>query len=113
MNLISPDGSLDREYLTNYAQTRIKDRLARIEGVGDVQLFGSRELAMRVWIDPGRAAALDLTAGDIVSALRAQNVQVAAGTLGQPPSPESACRGCRARPRWGRDCRSDLPGSRR
>ena len=90
VNLISPDGSLDREYMTDYAQTRIKDRLARVQGVGDVQLFGSRDLAMRVWIDPGRAAALNLTAGDIVSALRAQNVQVAAGTLGQPPSPGSA-----------------------
>jgi hydrophobe/amphiphile efflux-1 (HAE1) family protein len=90
VNLISPDGSLSREYMTNYAQTRIKDRLARIEGVGDVQLFGHRELAMRVWIDPGRAAALNLTAGEIVAALRAQNVQVAAGTLGQPPSPGSA-----------------------
>ncbi len=90
INLISPDGSLDREYISNYAQTRIKDRLARIEGVGDVQLFGSRELAMRVWIDPGRAASLNLTAGEIVSAMRAQNVQVAAGTLGQPPSPGSA-----------------------
>jgi hydrophobe/amphiphile efflux-1 (HAE1) family protein len=90
VNLISPDGSLDRQYMTDYAQTRIKDRLARVEGVGDVQLFGSRDLAMRVWIDPGRAAALDLTAGDIVSALKAQNVQVAAGTLGQPPSPGSA-----------------------
>jgi multidrug efflux pump subunit AcrB len=86
VNLISPDGSLDRAYLSNYAQTRIKDRLARLDGVGDVQLFGSRDLAMRVWIDPGRAAALGLTAGDIVSALRAQNVQVAAGTLGQPPT---------------------------
>ena len=90
VNLISPDNSLSREYISNYAQTRIKDRLARIEGVGAVQLFGSRELAMRVWIDPGRAAALDLTAGDIVRALRAQNVQVAAGTLGQQPSPDSA-----------------------
>jgi hydrophobe/amphiphile efflux-1 (HAE1) family protein len=90
VNLISPDGSLDRAYMTDYAQTRIKDRLARVEGVGDVQLFGSRDLAMRVWIDPGRAAALDLTADDIVSALKAQNVQVAAGTLGQPPSPGSA-----------------------
>jgi hydrophobe/amphiphile efflux-1 (HAE1) family protein len=90
VNLISPDGSLDREYMTDYAQTRIKDRLARVEGVGDVQLFGSRDLAMRVWIDPGRAAALNLTADDIVSALKAQNVQVAAGTLGQPPSPGSA-----------------------
>ncbi|WP_417321162.1 efflux RND transporter permease subunit [Emcibacter sp.] len=86
VNLISPDGSRDRAYMSNYAQTRIKDRLARLDGVGDVQLFGSRELAMRVWIDPNRAAALDLTAGDIVAALRAQNVQVAAGTLGQPPS---------------------------
>lgn len=90
VNLISPDGSLSREYMSNYAQTRIKDRLARIEGVGDVQLFGSRELAMRVWIDPGRAAALNLTASDIVAALRAQNVQVAAGVLGQQPSPDSA-----------------------
>ena len=90
VNLISPDGSLSREYMSNYAQTRIRDRLQRIEGVGDVQLFGQRELAMRVWIDPGRAAAVNLTAGDIVQALRNQNVQVAAGTLGQQPSPESA-----------------------
>ena len=86
VNIISPDGSLDRAYLSNYAQTRIKDRLARLDGIGDVQLFGSRDLAMRVWIDPNRAAALGLTAGDIVNALRAQNVQVSAGTLGQPPS---------------------------
>ncbi|MBU2340842.1 MAG: multidrug efflux RND transporter permease subunit [Alphaproteobacteria bacterium] len=90
VNLLSPDGSLDREYISNYAQTRIKDRLARLEGVGDVQLFGQRELAMRVWLDPGRAAALGLTGGDIVRALRAQNVQVAAGTLGQQPSPDAA-----------------------
>lgn len=85
VNLISPDGSLDRGYISNYALTQVRDRLARIDGVGDVRLFGSRDYAMRVWIDPGRAAALNLTAGDIVSALRAQNVQVAAGTLGQPP----------------------------
>jgi hydrophobe/amphiphile efflux-1 (HAE1) family protein len=90
VNLISPDNTLDRAYLSNYAQTRIKDRLARLDGVGDVQLFGNRDLSMRVWIDPGRAAALGLSAGDIVSALRAQNVQVAAGTLGQPPSGGSA-----------------------
>ncbi|MBL8658002.1 MAG: efflux RND transporter permease subunit, partial [Altererythrobacter sp.] len=90
VNLVSSDGSLDREYISNYAQTRIKDRLARLDGVGDVQLFGQRELAMRVWIDPGRAAALGLTGSDIVRALRAQNVQVAAGTLGQQPSPDAA-----------------------
>ncbi|MGK6322857.1 efflux RND transporter permease subunit [Sphingomonas sp. DT-51] len=85
VNLISPDKSLDRGYISNYALTQVRDRLARIDGVGDVRLFGSRDYAMRVWIDPGRAAALDLTAGDIVAALRAQNVQVAAGSLGQPP----------------------------
>ncbi|RYY27411.1 MAG: efflux RND transporter permease subunit [Sphingomonadales bacterium] len=85
VNLISPDKSLDTTYLSNYALTRVKDRLARIDGVGDVQLFGARDYSMRIWIDPGRAAALDLTAGDIIAALRSQNVQVAAGTLGQPP----------------------------
>src|SRR3546814_8745956 len=67
VNLISPDNSLDRSYISNYALTQIRDRLTRIDGVGDVRLFGSRDYAMRVWIDPGRAAALHLTAGDIVS----------------------------------------------
>jgi len=85
VNLVSPDKSLDRGYISNYALTQVRDRLSRIDGVGDVQLFGARDYAMRVWIDPGRAAALDLTAGEIVTALRSQNVQVAAGTLGQPP----------------------------
>jgi len=85
VNLQSPSGVFDRNYLSNYALTQVRDRLARIEGVGDVQLFGSRDYAIRIWIDPGRAAALDLTADEIVAALRAQNVQVAAGALGQPP----------------------------
>ena len=85
VNLVSPDKSLDRSYLSNYALTQLKDRLSRIDGVGDVRLFGARDYAMRVWIDPTRAAALNLTAGEIVAALRAQNVQVAAGSLGQPP----------------------------
>ncbi|QGP81027.1 efflux RND transporter permease subunit [Sphingobium sp. CAP-1] len=85
VNLQSPDGTFDRNYLSNYALTQVRDRLARLDGVGDVQLFGSRDYAMRVWIDPDRAAALDLTAGEIVSALRAQNVQVSAGSIGQPP----------------------------
>ena len=86
INLVSSDNSLDRSYISNYAQTRIKDRLSRVEGVSDVQMFGARDLAMRVWLDPDRAAAYGLTAGEIVAALRAQNVQVAAGTLGLPPS---------------------------
>ncbi|WP_076068546.1 efflux RND transporter permease subunit [Sphingomonas montana] len=90
VNLVSPDRSLDRGYISNYALTQVRDRLSRIDGVGDVRLFGARDYAMRVWIDPGRAAALDLTAGEIVAALRAQNVQVAAGTLGQPPYDQGA-----------------------
>jgi hydrophobe/amphiphile efflux-1 (HAE1) family protein len=85
VNLVSPDNSLDRGYISNYALTQVRDKLSRIEGVGDVRIFGARDFSMRVWIDPGRAAALDLTAGEIVAALRAQNVQVASGTLGQPP----------------------------
>jgi hydrophobe/amphiphile efflux-1 (HAE1) family protein len=85
VNLLSPDGSLDRGYVSNYALTQLKDRLSRVDGIGDVQIFGARDYAMRVWIDPGRAATLGLTAGEVVDALRSQNVQVAAGTVGQPP----------------------------
>ena len=85
VNLISPDHSLDRGYISNYALTQVRDRIARLDGVGDARLFGARDYAMRIWIDPNKAAALDLTAGEIIAALRAQNVQVAAGTLGQPP----------------------------
>jgi The (Largely Gram-negative Bacterial) Hydrophobe/Amphiphile Efflux-1 (HAE1) Family len=86
VNLQSPDGTYDRDYLSNYALTQVKDRLARVEGVGDVQFFGSRDYGMRIWIDPGRASALDLTAGEIVAALRAQNVQVSSGAIGAPPT---------------------------
>ncbi len=86
VNLVSPDKRFDRSYLSNYALTRIKDSLSRIDGVGDVQMFGSRDLSMRIWLNPDKTAALGMTAGDVVEALRAQNVQVAAGTLGQPPA---------------------------
>ncbi len=85
VNLQSSDGSLDPGYVSNYALSQVRDPLSRLDGVGDVQLIGARDYGMRIWIDPGRAAALDLTAGEIVAALRAQNVQVAAGALGQPP----------------------------
>ena len=85
VNLVSPGNVLDRGYMSNYALTQLRDRLARIDGVGDVRMFGARDYAMRVWIDPQRAASLNLTAGEIVNALRVQNVQVAAGTLGEPP----------------------------
>lgn len=86
VNLVSPDGTFDQDYISNYALTQVRDRLSRIDGVGDAIIFGSREFAMRVWIDPDRAASLNLTAGEVVAALRAQNVQVAAGALGQPPN---------------------------
>ncbi|HEU0095530.1 MAG TPA: efflux RND transporter permease subunit, partial [Rhizomicrobium sp.] len=87
VNLISPDGSRDAGYILNYARTQVRDPLSRIDGIGDVDLMaGGRDYAMRIWIDPNRAAAMDLTAGEIVAALRSQNVQVAAGKLGQAPS---------------------------
>ncbi|HJS41495.1 MAG TPA: multidrug efflux RND transporter permease subunit [Sphingomicrobium sp.] len=85
INIISPDHSRDRAYMSNYILSQVRDRLTRVDGIGDVMMFGGRDYAMRVWIDPGRAAARGMTAGEVVAALRAQNVQVAAGTVGQPP----------------------------
>ncbi len=79
------DGRYDEIYLRNYATLQVKDVLARIPGAGSVQIFGSGDYAMRVWIDPDQAAARDLTASDIVNALREQNVQIAAGAVGQQP----------------------------
>ena len=84
-HLFSPDGSRDQLYLSNYATLHIKDAIARLDGVGDVQTFGARDYAMRIWLDPAKVAADDLTAGDVAAALRAQNVQVSAGVLAQPP----------------------------
>jgi len=83
--LTSDDPNIDVDYLGNYANSVLRDRLLRLEGVGGVQVFGGGLYAMRVWIDPAKAAARNLTAGEIVNALRTQNVQVAAGALGQPP----------------------------
>jgi hydrophobe/amphiphile efflux-1 (HAE1) family protein len=83
--LTSTDPNLNVDYVGNYANTNLRDRLLRLEGVGGVVVFGGGNYSMRVWIDPDRAAARNLTAGEIVTALRAQNVQVAGGALGQPP----------------------------
>ena len=85
VHLFSPEGRYDELYLRNYANLQVKDELARLPGVGQVQLFGAGEYAMRVWIDPDKAAARGVTASDIVNAIREQNVQVAAGTIGTPP----------------------------
>jgi len=86
VNLFSPDGRLDQLFISNYALLQVKDALARIEGVGDVQFLGARDYALRVWLDPGKLASRGLTATDVVRALREQNVQVAAGRIGQPPA---------------------------
>src|SRR5262245_21980333 len=88
IHLSSPDASRDQLYISNYATLQIKDVLARLDGVGDVRVFGARDYAMRIWLDPERTAARNLTAGEVVAALQAQNVQVAAGVLNQPPVPK-------------------------
>ncbi|HYB10336.1 MAG TPA: multidrug efflux RND transporter permease subunit [Alphaproteobacteria bacterium] len=88
VNLSSPDRSRDQLYISNYATLQVKDVLARLNGVGDVKIFGARDYSMRVWLDPEKLAAHDLTAGDVVTALQGQNVQVASGVLDQPPLPK-------------------------
>ena len=85
VHLFSPTGRYDDVYLRNYATLQVKDVLARIPGAGDVQVFGSGDYAMRVWLNPDKVAARNLTASDVVSAIREQNVQVAAGAIGQQP----------------------------
>ena len=85
IHILSPDGSRDNLYISNYARSQIVDELARIDGVGQVTVFGERAYSMRVWLDPDRIAAFSMTAGDVVTALRSNNVQVAAGILNQLP----------------------------
>lgn len=87
VHLVSPGNRYDLTYLRNYAVLNIRDRLARIEGVGQVQIFGAGDYSMRIWIDPQKAAEHDLAASDISNAIREQNVQAAAGTIGASPSP--------------------------
>ncbi len=120
VHLFSPDNRYDETYIRNFAVLQVKDTLARIPGMGDVQLFGSGDYSMRVWLDPDKVAARNLTASDVVRALREQNVQVAAGTLGQQPSPREAAfqLSINARGRlvdeadFGQVIRENLPGRR-
>jgi multidrug efflux pump len=86
VNLYSPDGRYDQLYLSNYAMLQIRDELARIDGVGEVFILGQRDFSMRVWLDPDSLSSRGMTAGDVVRALREQNVQVAAGQIGQQPA---------------------------
>ena len=87
VHLTSPDQRYDMLYLSNYARLHVKDVLGRLNGVGDVQIFGAGEYSMRVWLDPQKLAQRNLTTGDVVNAIREQNVQVAAGALNAPPGP--------------------------
>ena len=85
VNLFSPDGRYDQVYVSNFAFLQVKDALARMPGVGSIIIFGARDYCMRIWLDPQKIAARNLTADDVVNAIREQNVQVAAGQIGQPP----------------------------
>jgi hydrophobe/amphiphile efflux-1 (HAE1) family protein len=85
--LSSPDNSHDTVYLSNYATLQIKDEIARLPGVGDINIFGVRDFAMRLWLDPDKIAARNMTVGDVINAVREQNVQVAAGIIGGAPQP--------------------------
>ncbi len=86
INLYSPNQTYDQTYMGNYAVLQLKDELARIKGIGNIQLFGAAEYAMRIWMDPDKIANLDINAAEVVEALRAQNVQIAGGTLNTSPS---------------------------
>src|SRR2546425_11062711 len=85
VHLYSPDKSRDTLFISNYATLEIKDALTRVDGVGSITVFGSRDYAMRIWLDPDRLQSLGMTAGDVTLALQGQNVQVAGGVLNQPP----------------------------
>ncbi len=85
VHLVSPDGRYDSLYLRNYAVLNVRDVLARLPGMGDVRTFGAGDYSMRLWLDPQKLAARNLTTGDVVDAVREQNVQVAAGQIGAPP----------------------------
>lgn len=92
VSLYSPDDRFDTLYLSNYASLRIRDELARLPGVGDLLVFGAREYSMRIWLDPQKIAARNMTVGDVVSAIQEQNVQVAAGVVGGAPLPPGTTR---------------------
>lgn len=89
VHLTSPDASRDNLYISNFAFLRIRDALMRLDGVGDIRVAGGNEYAMRVWLDIEKMTHVDLTAGDVIDAIRQQNVQVAAGVIGQPPIDET------------------------
>src|SRR3954469_19645292 len=87
VHMLSPDDSYDQLYVSNYARNNVRDELLRLDGVGDLIIFGERQYSLRVWLDPEKLAGFGLTAGDVVRAIQEQNVQVSGGALGQQPAP--------------------------
>ncbi|MBK1864924.1 efflux RND transporter permease subunit [Aestuariivirga sp. YIM B02566] len=87
VHMLSPDETYDQLYVSNYARSRVRDVLLRLDGVGDLIIFGEREYSLRIWLDPDKLTAYGMTAADVVQALREQNVQVSGGSIGAPPNP--------------------------
>src|SRR6478736_5519266 len=88
--MLSPDDSFDQLYISNYALLQVRDQLLRLDGIGDIQMFGARDYSMRLWLDPDRIATLGMTAGEVLAAIRAQNLQIAGGQLAEPPITDRA-----------------------
>ena len=88
--MLSPDDTFDQLYISNYALLQVRDQLLRLDGIGDIQIFGARDYSMRLWLDPDKIASLGLTAGDVLTAIRAQNLQITGGQLAGPPIADRA-----------------------
>ena len=88
--MLSPDDSFDQLYISNYALLQVRDQLLRLDGIGDIQMFGARDYSMRLWLDPDRIATLGLTAAEVVAAIRAQNLQITGGQIAEPPIADRA-----------------------
>src|ERR1043166_4320173 len=88
--MLSPDDSFDQLYISNYALLQVRDQLLRLDGVGDIQIFGARDYSMRLWLDPERIANLGLTSAEVIAAIRSQNVQIAGGQIAEPPIADRA-----------------------
>ena len=87
VNMFSPNGTYDQTYIANYVALQIQDRISRVEGVGNLRVVGASQYSMRVWLDPDRIASIDMTASEVIAALRGQNIQVASGSLNKSPVP--------------------------
>jgi hydrophobe/amphiphile efflux-1 (HAE1) family protein len=88
--MLSPDDTFDQLYISNYALLQVRDQLLRLDGIGDIQIFGARDYSMRLWLDPDKIANIGLTAGDVLAAIRAQNLQITGGQLASPPISDRA-----------------------